>query len=246
MSEPELRVALVTGANRGIGYEVVRRLARANVTVILGSRDAGRGRQAVERLAAQGNTVRACQLDIADPASIGACTAALEREFGRLDILVNNAGAGFFARPPSALRVDELRAVFDTNFFGTFSMIRSLLPMLQRSKAGRIVNVSSGTASLFVQSNPQWIGYGMAYSAYCVSKTALNALTVQIAAELRSTPIKVNAVDPGFTLTDMTAELHRMGGLSAEEASEVVFRYAVLGPQGPTGGFYDRLGPVPW
>src|SRR5271155_726767 len=194
MDELGTRIALVSGANRGIGYEVVKRLAREGITVLLGARDLERGREAAERLTAVGLTALTRQLDISDPTSVAACAESVEAEFGRLDILVNNAGAGFFACPPSQLTADALRAAFETNFFGTFSVIRTFLPLLRRSSSGRIVNVSSGTSSLFSQSNPQWIGYAMPYSAYCLSKTALNALTVQFAAELHRTSIKINAV----------------------------------------------------
>lgn len=239
------RVALVTGGNKGIGYEVVRRLARAGITSLIGCRDLARGTLAAEALAREGLTARPYLVDVTDRTSIDACAAAVAKDFGRVDILVNNAAIGLFISPPGSLPASELRTVFETNFFGPLHMIQAFLPMLRRSNAGRIVNVSSEVGCLMQQSNPQSTYYGKFYSAYSMSKTLLNALSVQVSAELIATPIKVNSVCPGLTATDMTRELGNVGH-NAECASEVIFKYAVVGPEGPTGGFYNRVGPLAW
>ena len=242
-SATESRIALVTGANKGIGYETARRLAAAGVTVLLGARDAERGRDAAAKLAQDGVTVDPTTIQVTDAASIAACVEHVDRHYGRLDILVNNAGGGFFEAPPSALDVQRLRAVFETNFFGAFSVTQAFLPLLRRSAAGRIVNVSSGTSSMFLQSNPQWLAFGLPVSAYSMSKTALNAMTVQFAAELHNTSIRINAVEPGYTQTDLTGQ---RGLQTADAASAVIAKYALMVKNSPSGGLFDINGPLPW
>jgi NAD(P)-dependent dehydrogenase (short-subunit alcohol dehydrogenase family) len=243
MTETPLRLALVTGANKGIGYQSARRLAQAGVTVLLGARDPDRGHTAAAKLADEGHTVHPHVLDVTDAASIAACAQRVEDQFGHLDILVNNAGAGFFACPPSQLDVARLREVFDTNFFGVFMVTHAFLPLLRRAATARIVNVSSGTSSMFLQSNPQWMAYGLPVSAYAMSKTALNMMTVQFAAELHTTNVRINAVEPGYTQTDLTGD---QGFQTAEAASAVIAKYALMGPDCPNGGFFDINGPMAW
>jgi len=237
------RIALISGANKGIGFESARRLAGAGVHVLLGARDPARGHAARERLAAAGLEVEPVALDVTDPDSIAACAAQVEHAHGRLDILVNNAGGGFAVCKPSELPVAQLRAVFDTNFFSVFTMIRAFLPLLRRAPSGRIVNVSSGTASLGLKSSPEWIGFALHLSAYALSKTALNGLTVQFAAELHGSTVTINSVEPGYTQTDLTGH---QGFQTAEQAAAVIEKYALIGPGGPNGGFFDIHGPYTW
>ncbi len=239
----DTRIALISGANKGIGFEAARRLARAGVRVLIGARDSARGQAAREALAAQGLDADVAPLDVVDPGSIAACAAQVARAHGRLDILVNNAGGGFALCKPSELPIAQLRATFETNFFSAFQMVQAFLPLLQRAAAGRIVNVSSGTASLGLKSSPEWVGFPLHLSAYAMSKTALNALTVQFAAELHGSAVKINAVEPGYTQTDLTGH---QGFQTAEQAAAVIEKYALIGPDGPNGGFFDINGPYTW
>jgi NAD(P)-dependent dehydrogenase (short-subunit alcohol dehydrogenase family) len=239
----DTRIALISGANKGIGFESARRLAGAGVHVLLGARDPARGQAAQEQLAAQRLEVDVVALDVTDPASIAACAAQVERVHGRLDILVNNAGAGFGVCKPSELPIGQLRDAFETNFFSAFTMIRGFLPLLRRAPAGRIVNVSSGTASLGLKSSPEWVGFPLHLSGYAMSKTALNALTVQFAAELHGSTVRINAVEPGYTQTDLTGH---QGFQTAEQAAAVIEKYALAGPDCPNGGFFDINGPYTW
>src|SRR5579872_1170979 len=191
------KVALVTGANKGIGLEIARQLGQRGITVAVGARDAGRGEEAARQLQREGIEARFLPLDTTDQTTIDSAAQTIEREFGRLDILVNNAAIALDNVPPSQLDMDVLRRTFETNFFGVFAVTKALLPLLRRAPAGRIVNMSSGLGSLTQTSDPSW-GYAQFnLLAYNASKTALNALTVQFANELRDTPIKVNAADPG-------------------------------------------------
>ncbi|MFJ4717367.1 SDR family oxidoreductase [Streptomyces sp. NPDC088785] len=243
---PDRTIALVTGANKGIGLEIARRLGRQGAVVHLGARDADRGRAAAAQLTAQGITAHPLHLDVTDPAGITAAAAALAARHGRLDILVNNAGiTGAFTGPPSAATPQDLREVYDTNVFGVLAVTNALLPLLRRSPAGRIVNLSSTVGSLTLgadfTSATGFDDYNLI--TYQSSKTALNALTVAYARELRGTPIKVNAANPGFTATDMNG--HR-GHQSVEQGATVAVRLATLGPDGPTGTSQDDNGPVPW
>jgi NAD(P)-dependent dehydrogenase (short-subunit alcohol dehydrogenase family) len=190
------RVAVVTGANKGIGREIARQLAREEITVFLGARDEQRGQEAAEKLRAEGLDVRPLRIDVTDDASVAAAAAQLERDPGRLDILVNNAGIAIDDGKPSTVSIDALRRTYETNVFGVVRVTQALLPLLRRSDAGRIVNLSSGLGSLAQNSDPSWAYASVKFLAYNSSKTAVNAITVQFAYELRNTPIKVNAADP--------------------------------------------------
>jgi NAD(P)-dependent dehydrogenase (short-subunit alcohol dehydrogenase family) len=237
------RVALITGANKGIGLAIARQLGRQGHTVLIGARDEGRGREAAERLRGEGIDARPVRLDVTDQATIDATARHIEGEFGRLDVLVNNAAVALDRAPPSELDMQTLRQTFDTNFFGVFAVTKAMLPLLRKSEAGRVVNMSSGLASLAQNSDPSWEFAGVKLLAYNSSKTALNALTVQFAAELRATPVKVNAADPGYTATDMN---RHQGHRTVEQGATAAVRLATLPPDGPTGGFFDEDGPVPW
>ena len=229
-------IALVTGANRGIGLEVVRQLAERGFTAVLGSRDPERGRNAAEALAADGlQGVEARRLDVDDPDSVRQLARELDGELGRLDVLVNNA-AILYDTWQSGVDADleVVHRAFETNVFGAWRTTQACLPLLRRSSHGRIVNVSSGAGSLS--------GMGAGTPAYSVSKAALNALTRILAAELRGDGILVNAVCPGWVATDMGGP----GGRPVEQGAASVMWAVLLPDDGPTGGFFRDGRPVAW
>ncbi len=198
------KIALVTGANKGIGYETARRLASQGITVLIGARDEQRGKEAAAKLQAEGLDVHFLRMDVNDQTTHKAARSFIEDKFGRLDILVNNAAVALdMNQKPSEVDMQTIRKTFDTNFFGVVSITQALLPLIRKSDAGRIVNVSSGLGSLTQNSDPGWEFYPVKLLAYNSSKTALNAFTVMLAHELKDTAIKVNSADPGFTATDM-------------------------------------------
>ena len=227
-------VAVVTGANRGIGLEVARQLAGHGHTVVLGSRDLDRGRRAAAGLDATGQRVRPCQLDVADEASVRAAAEWISGTLGRADILVNNAAIDYDTDQRAVTadlgRVDR---ALQTNLLGAWRITQALLPLLRRSPHPRIVNVSSGSGSISEMTGGT--------PAYAVSKAALNALTRLLAGELRSGRVLVNAVCPGWTDTDMG-----QGGRSVEEGAASVTWAALLPDDGPTGGFYRDGRSLPW
>ncbi|MFI8233763.1 SDR family oxidoreductase [Streptomyces sp. NPDC085900] len=238
------KIALVTGANKGIGFAVARRLGEQGIVVFLGARDETRGKQAADALAADGIAATALRLDVRDPASVAEAAAAIERRHGRLDILINNAGtAGTFTGPPSQAGAAEMREVYETNVFGVVTVTGAMLPLLRRSKAGRIVNLSSHTASLALTSDPDSPLAGVNMIAYQSSKTALNALTLAYAKELRGTSVKVNAALPGVVATDIN---HHRGRRTPAEGAAVVVRLALLEESGPSGVCLADEGPIPW
>ena len=238
----EQKIALVTGANKGIGKEIARQLGRQGMTVLMGARDAERGAEAANELKQAGIDARAVLLDVTDAGSIAAVAAQIEREFGRLDVLVNNAGialdGGFYNAD-----VDMMRRTYETNVFGVVALTRALVPLLKKSEAGRIVNMSSGLGSLAQNSDPKWIYAHVKALAYNSSKAALNMVTVIFADELKATAIKVNAADPGFTATDLN---QHQGTRSVEQGAIAAVRLATLPADGPTGGYFDEEGVVPW
>ena len=239
----ESRVALVTGANRGIGFEVCRQLGEAGCQVILGSRDPQRGLDAAERLSRLPGAVVSVHLDLSDPKSIDDAVAYLERQFGRLDILVNNAGA-FFDDGQSASTTDMSvsQGALDNNFFGTWRVTQTMIPLLNESAHPRIVNVSSGAGSFGDPGMGIAIGPGMV--AYSLSKAAVNVLTVKLALELHPRGFLVNAVCPGFTATQPGTEA--MGARPVTEGAAGVVWAAMLDDDGPTGGFYRDGKNVSW
>ncbi|GHD86100.1 SDR family oxidoreductase [Streptomyces naganishii] len=235
------RTALVTGANKGIGKHIARLLAAGGFTVYVGSRDAERGRRAVAEI---GDGALALDLDVTDPRSVAAAAARVDR----LDVLVNNAGISVSLDPPQASGVAEFRETFETNVFGVVAVTNAFLPALRRSARPRIVNVSSGTASLAWSTgpNPQFLTGAGGAAAYRSSKAALNALTVLYALTLDGEGFKVNALAPGARATDLTPRAAALGGDPAEGAEGAV-RLALLPDDGPTGGFFSWDGtPVPW
>lgn len=245
MSRPA--VALVTGANKGLGREVSAQLALRGIIVLLGSRDPGRGRDTARVLAARGVGVTPVQLDVTDNADVQAVRHRLEREYGRLDVLVNNAGT-FVGTLAGETTVAEMRQTFEVNVFGVVAVTHALLPLLRRSAAPRIVNVSSTTASLGLTSDGAELpGDAARRLAYASSKAALNMLTVQyaraFAADPELTHIKINSATPGYTATDMN---DHHGHRHVSEGARAIVELAVLPADGPTGGFFGDSGPVSW
>ena len=220
------RIALVTGANKGIGLEIARQLAEAGVTVIIGSRDAGRGQAAVAELAGQGLEATSVQLDVTDETSIAAAATTIGARDGRLDILVNNAGIFDFAdAAPGSASIPAVRKVLETNFIGALAVTQGMLPLLRKSAAGRIVNLSSSLGSLSVNADPSSPYFAQRYIGYNASKAALNMLTIQLTEELRDTGIVVNSVSPGFVKTDLTG----YGFMTPEEGGRLPVRHALGG-----------------
>lgn len=238
------RVALVTGANKGIGLEIARQLAQTGAFVFIGARDPDRGRAATEALVSQGFKAQSLGLDVTEPRSIEAAAKAIEAEHGRLDILVNNAGVvDAQDGPPSTATTDAVRRIMDTNFLGALRVTQAMLPLLRRSNAGRIVNLSSSLGSLTVNSDPSSPYYSARLIGYNASKAALNMLTAQLAAELQDTPIVVNSVSPGYVKTDLTGGA---GFMTPEEGARLPVEYALLGENAVSGRFVEPGGETPW
>ncbi|WP_331446536.1 SDR family NAD(P)-dependent oxidoreductase [Streptomyces xanthochromogenes] len=235
-----MTTTLITGANKGLGFETARRLVAAGHTVYIGSRNEERGRLAAERLGAR--TVR---IDVTDEASVRAAAAAIAAD-GGLDVLINNAGIearGVGNSVPGAAEVtaDQMRLVFETNVFGTVRVTHAFLPLLERSAAPVVVNVSSGLASLAHLSDATSPAYGYPGVAYPASKTAVNMITVQYAKAFPA--MRINAVEPGFTKTDLNGNT---GVQTVEQGADIIVRMASVGPDGPTGGYFDAHGRLPW
>jgi NAD(P)-dependent dehydrogenase (short-subunit alcohol dehydrogenase family) len=240
------KIALITGANKGIGLETARQLAASGgVHVVLASRDRAKGVDAALKLQAEGLDVEALTLDVTDAASIAATVKEIEKKFGRLDILINNAGIAVQngSKKVSEETLDVWRKTFDTNLFALIAVTQSFLPLLKKAPAGRIVNLSSILASLALHSDPASPIYDFKLPAYNVSKTAVNAWTVQLAYELRDTQIKVNAAHPGWVKTDM-------GGPSAPmeiaDGAKTSVALALIDAKGPNGAYIHLGEPLPW
>lgn len=235
-------VALVTGANKGIGFEIARGLGALGWTVGVGARDPQRLATAVEKLRAEGVDAFAVPLDVTDDSSVAGAKAQLEQH-GGLDVLVNNAGiTGGAAQEPGSTNLDTLKAAVDTNVFGVVRMIEAFLPLLRQSARPRIVNMSSSVGSLARQTSPD-AESGPIALAYSPSKTYLNAVTVQYAKALRYTDIKINLGCPGFVATDLNGF---RGVRTPEQGATIAIRLATLADDGPTGGYFDDDGPIPW
>src|SRR5580658_5990242 len=244
-------VALVTGANKGIGLQIAKDLAAHGFTVLVGSRNLEHGETAAKSVGADAS---ALQLDVTNQPSIAAAAERIQNELGRLDVLVNNAGVSHVGKPGRPLQeiaksvrasvasLDEVRAIFETNVFGVMAVTQAMLPLLREAPAARIVNVSSSSGSLARNADPNNPHRAM-FGAYSTSKTALNAVTLAFAAELESSGIKVNAACPGFTATDLN---NFQGTRTVEQGAREAVRLALLDANGPTGTFSDENGPVPW
>lgn len=247
-------VALVTGANQGIGLQIAKDLVAHGFTALVGSRNFERGEVAAKEV---GSDAHAIQLDVTDHASITAAAERIRKEFGRLDVLINNAAiSNTSLQPgmtieeyakltsPSNVSLDEMRAVWETNVFGVLAVYQAMLPLLREAPAARIVNVSSGVGSLTRNSDPRYPYRSTFGPVYPASKTALNAITLAMAIELEPTGIKVNAVSPGFTKTNLN---NYAGTETVEEGAAEAVRVALLGSDGPTGTFtHATLGTLPW
>jgi NAD(P)-dependent dehydrogenase (short-subunit alcohol dehydrogenase family) len=239
------QIALVTGANKGIGFETARQLAARGITVLLGARDEKRGLEAAETLKKEGLDVQFIQLDVNDPASQDNAAKFIADKFGKLDILINNAGvARDFQVPASKGSMEQWRETFETNVFSLISLTQKLLPLVKKSDAGRIVNLSSILGSLTLNRDPNSsLGALSTGAAYNASKAALNMFTVNLANELNGTPIKVNSAHPGWVKTDMGGEAAPLG---VEEGAKTSVWLATLPNDGPTGGYFFNGEALPW
>lgn len=242
------KIALVTGANRGIGQAIAQQLAALGMTVLVGTRDLGRCARTIADLRATGADAHPVVLEVTDPETIQAAAGYVDERYGRLDILINNAGiSGTISQAPTRADLDNVRAVFETNVFGVLSVTNTLLYLLRRAAAGRIVNLTSGVGSLTRMSDPADAFAALpASAAYGPAKTALNALTVQYAKELRTTNILINAADPGACATDFTRPLGRHLDRTAAQGAAIAVRLATLGADGPSGLVFNDAGPVTW
>jgi NAD(P)-dependent dehydrogenase (short-subunit alcohol dehydrogenase family) len=247
------KIAFITGGNRGLGLQTARELGRQEITVVLGVRDLSKAQPAVKALQDEGINPEIIRLDVADASTYRDVFKFFEGGYGRLDILVNNAGVWLEGPPPkvaqpggnrtSTLPDEVLRKTFETNFFGTVALTQQLLPLLRKSVAGRIVNVSSIQGSLTLQSDSSSPIYPYKVFAYDTAKAALNSFTIHLAHELKDTPIKVNSAHPGWVKTDMG------GGdasLEISEGGKTSAWLATLPADGPTGGFFHMQERVPW
>jgi NAD(P)-dependent dehydrogenase (short-subunit alcohol dehydrogenase family) len=237
------RIALVTGANQGVGFQVTKELVASGTTVYLGSRDLARGEKAAAEI---GEGAIPIQIDVTDAASIAAAADRIRGEVGHLDLLVNNAGISktvdrkfgspeaIEASKASTASLDEVRAIWEVNVFGTLAVYQAMLPLLREGTDARIVNVSSGVGSLTTNADPSYQYHSMYGPGYAASKTAENGITVAMMVELESTDIKINLVSPGFTATNLNSFA---GAETLEDGSREVVRVALLGPDGPTNTF---------
>ncbi|MFF1657139.1 SDR family NAD(P)-dependent oxidoreductase [Streptomyces sp. NPDC058255] len=235
-----MTTTLITGANKGLGFETARRLVEAGHTVYVGSRDPGRGRRAAEQLGA-----RLVVLDVTDDASVAAAAKTVEAD-GGLDVLINNAGIeargeGNTVVGAGEVTADMMREVFETNVFGVVRVTHAFLPLLQRSAAPVVVNVSSGLASMARVTDSASPAYAYPGVAYPASKATVNMITAQYAKAFPD--MRINAVEPGYTATDLNG---RTGTQTVEEGAEIIVRMARIGQDGPTGGYFDVAGPLPW
>jgi NAD(P)-dependent dehydrogenase (short-subunit alcohol dehydrogenase family) len=246
MSNSTGKIALITGANKGIGLETARQLGKLGVTILVGSRDLARGEEAAEVLSGIGVDARAVKLDVINEADRAAVAKYIEREFGRLDILINNAGVmldGRTGNETSKTSPRILHETFETNFFAVVELTQKLLPLIRKSAAGRIVNLSSILASLTLHATKGSPIYDAKTFAYDTSKTALNSFTIHLAHELKDTSIKVNSAHPGWVKTDMGGEGAQMEIVDGAKTS---VELATLPDNGPTGGFFHLGETLPW
>lgn len=231
-----MTITLITGGNKGLGYEAARRLLAQGHKVYIGARDAGRGRKAADELGAQ-----FVQLDVTQEASVKAAASLIEKVEGHLDVLINNAGiSGGFIKPEE-VTAETMLQTFDTNVFGIVRVTQAFLPLLRKSSAPVIVNVSSGLGSFATVFNPDKIESKVNNLQYNSSKSAVNMLTVQYAKALPE--IRINCVDPGYTATDLN---HHSGPQTVTEGTDAMVKMAMIGKDGPTGTYVSRHGVMPW
>jgi NAD(P)-dependent dehydrogenase (short-subunit alcohol dehydrogenase family) len=241
----QTKVALITGANKGIGLETARQLGMQGITVLVGARDLAKGEAAAAQLKREGIDAQAIKLDVLNDADVKAAAATIEKGFGKLDILVNNAGVLIDEKrsPASSTSQEVLRETFDTNFFAVIALTQVLLPLLRKSMAGRIVNLSSILGSNTLHATPGSPIYDSKQLAYDSSKSALNAFTVHLAHELKGTKIKVNSAHPGWVKTEMGGE---GATLEIVDGAKTSVELATLPEDGPTGGYFHLGKALPW
>ena len=240
------KIALVTGANKGLGLEMARQLGRAGVTVVLAARDPRKGEAAAEKLRSEGLDAQSLKLDVTSPEDRAHAAAYFEAKFGRLDILINNAGVsleGLGGGKASSSSADALHRTFETNFFAPVALTQALLPLLRKSAGGRIVNMSSILGSQSLHADPKSPIYNFKSLAYDASKTALNSFTIHLAHELKDTSIKVNSAHPGWVKTDMGTDAAPM---ELPEGAKTGVELALLSEDGPAGGFFHLGKALPW
>jgi NAD(P)-dependent dehydrogenase (short-subunit alcohol dehydrogenase family) len=240
------KVALITGANKGLGFEMARQLAQAGVTVVMAARDDVRGLEAVEKLRTEGLDVEFLRLEVTKASDLGAAAKFFEGKFGRLDILINNAGIsaeGIGSGKVVSTKDDVIHRTFETNFFAPVALTQVLLPLLLKSEAGRIVNMSSILGSQALHADPKSPIYNFKSLSYDASKAALNSFTIHLAYELKDTKIKVNSAHPGWVKTDMGTDAAPM---EIPEGAKTGVELALLGEDGPTGGFFHLGKTLPW
>ncbi len=237
------KVALITGANKGIGFETARQIAKAGWTVLAAARSEEAGREAAAKLQAEGLAVRFIPIDLDAHTTAGTAAEAIRREFGKLDLLINNAAiAGTGDGAPSQVDLRTVEKVMQTNFVGTLAVTQALLPLLRAAGKAQIINVSSELGSVSLHNDPNWKYAPVKVLAYCASKAALNMLTVQLAYEFRHENIAVNSVNPGFTATDLNGN---SGTQTVEEGAAEIVRTALLDPP-VTGKYLETAGEIPW
>ncbi|HEU5470405.1 MAG TPA: SDR family oxidoreductase [Actinophytocola sp.] len=236
------KIALVTGANKGIGKEIARQLGRLGMTVLVAARDEGRGRAAAEELVAAGIDARPVPLDVTDPESVATAAKLVEREHGRMDLLVNNAGIVADGDREGAATVETFQRTYATNVVGVLTVTRAMLPLLRKASEPGVVNLSSELGSIATLSDPNGQWAGVRLYAYNSSKAALNMVTVMLANELRADGITVNAVSPGYCATDLNGH---QGYRTPEQGAADAVRVATR-PDRATGGFHGEHGPLPW
>jgi NAD(P)-dependent dehydrogenase (short-subunit alcohol dehydrogenase family) len=238
------KIALITGANKGIGFEVAYQLGAEGITVLLGARNPQLGKIAEATLKADGTDARFIELDVTQPQTIAEAAEWIRTQFGKLEILVNNAGVHAKGDgPPSAVDPDAVRRALDVNFFGALAVTQAMLPLVRNAASGRIVMVSSGLGSITWNADPSWPFAAVKRMGYNGSKAILNMMTVQLAWELRDTAIKVTAVNPGYTATDLNGNT---GTQTVKQGAAETVRQSLVSDDAPTGCFYETGGVVPW
>jgi NAD(P)-dependent dehydrogenase (short-subunit alcohol dehydrogenase family) len=238
------KIVLITGANKGLGFETARQLGAKGYTVLVGARDETKGLSAVEKLKSEGFDADFIEIDATNAETIKSAAEKVGEKYGKLDVLVNNAGIALDStEKASEIGLDIIRKTFDTNFFGVIAITQTFLPLIKKSDNGRIVNVSSGLGSLTQNADPNWAFSAVKPLAYNSSKTALNAFTVILAHELKDTNIKVNSADPGYTATDLNGN---SGPKTVAEGASIITDLATLPNDGATGSYFDDQGVLPW